>query len=209
MKHNRHPTTTDNHDHNFFPRTARVHHAFMMTSTHICPVGRSRPVQTVCFKPEVHATAFMGKQGSTRKPKKQQLQQAAALVSFRPQGVALPSHAQPSHGRTLGNPAQPHRRMPNRHWGCQGRFGRHPNLGSSSLVPIPSGDQTVWSLSLLGIKPFGPCTYWGSNRLVPVPTGDQTVWSLSLPGSNRLVPVPTGEQKINNGQLAKHPVICQ
>ena len=43
----------------------------------------------------------MGKQEGTCKLKKQQLQQVAALVSFQPQGVALPSHAQPSHSQTL------------------------------------------------------------------------------------------------------------
>ena len=98
----------------------------------------------------------------------------------------------------MPNPAMaaPWATLPNHTTGCQtailgmGRFGRHPNLGSSRLVPIPTGDQTVWSLSLLGIKRFGPCPYWGSNRLVPVPTGDQTVGSLSLPGIKPFGPCP-------------------
>ena len=42
VKYNRHLTTTDNHNRNFFPHTAHVHHAFMMTLMHICPVGQQQ-----------------------------------------------------------------------------------------------------------------------------------------------------------------------
>lgn len=33
---------TDKHDHDFFPRTARIHHAFMTAPTHICLAGQQQ-----------------------------------------------------------------------------------------------------------------------------------------------------------------------